>query len=258
MKSVNSHFLKAKLYGNHLNIPKNPRVILMGSPNVDLKLFAHRIAIDFGVSALSLKQMYKTILAYEGFYSNATFYRKVISILKNPNLKESIAELENDNIPEKLLSLTKYSEKGYILYDYPTNLTQAKNLEENSHGGINLALNLMLNKEIAKEREQSKYVYAGCSCDRTYYKNDVINKDKKFYLKNNFPENGICGECGSNDISHCNDEGKFEEDFESYERQLLEVGPFYQTLGLLNNFEVKNGLEDYESIRRSILNNIKH
>lgn len=257
MKSVNSHIFKARLYGTQSNIPKNPKVILMGSPNVDLKLFAHRIAIDFGVSALSLKQMYKTILAHEGFYSDATFYRKVISILKNPNLKESIAELENENIPEKLLTLTKYSERGYILYDYPTNLTQAKNLEENSQGGINLALNLMLNKEIARAREQGKHTCAGSDCDIVYYKYDVIHNDKGFCLKNNFPENGICRETGSL-VTPCNDDVKFKENFESYEKQLLEVGPFYQTLGLLNNFEVKNGLDDYQSIRRSILNNIKH
>ena len=31
--------------------------------------------------------------------------------------EESLKELEAEEIPEKLITLTKYSEKGYILYD---------------------------------------------------------------------------------------------------------------------------------------------
>ena len=123
MKSVNSHFFKSQTLGRQsVHIPK---IVLMGAPNIDLKLWAHRLAIDMGVPAISLKQIYKTLLN-ENEFSNSSFYRKVTKILKNPNQKEAMYQLENEYIPEKLLSLHRYSELGYILYDYPNNLVQAK------------------------------------------------------------------------------------------------------------------------------------
>jgi len=256
MKSVNSHLIKAQQLSKNPLIPRNPKIILMGTPNVNLKLFAHRMGIDFGVCALSLKQMYKTILAYEDVYSNQTFYRKVIKILKNPNINESAAELEAENIPEKLITLTKYSDKGYVLFDYPSTETQAKSLEKNSDGGINLALNLLLKKEVGFFRENSKHQCE--NCDRVYYKDDFINQPEGYDLKGFFPENGVCVDCGSHKITKISDNEKFNESYEIYEKKLLELAPYYNTLGLLQNYEIKKGLEDYEEIRRQVINNIKH
>lgn len=85
-----------------------------------------RLAIDLGVAAISMKNIYKTLLSFEHNYNSETFYRKVISILKNPDVQQVQAELESQLIPEKLLTLSQYSELGYVLYDYPNNLKQAE------------------------------------------------------------------------------------------------------------------------------------
>lgn len=191
MKSFNSHLYRSAALAKS-GLPKHSKVVVFGSPNVDSKMFAHRIAIDLGVPAISIKQIYKTILAFEDQYSQETFYRKVISILKNPNQTEAAVQLEGELIPEKLLTLTKYSELGYVLYDYPNNRHQAKNLEQHSNGGVNLALNLMLKKEVAKLREESRHQCENCG--REYFKDNLLLKEEGTDFKANFPEDGVCGD----------------------------------------------------------------
>ena len=115
---------------NHLRkmplIPKNPKVVIGGAPNVNKNMFAHRLAIDLGVPAVSMKNLFKNLLNTEEYYRTEAFYRKVIDLLKNPNLHEVQTELENNSIPEKLLTLTKYTEFGFVLFDYPNTLRQCE------------------------------------------------------------------------------------------------------------------------------------
>lgn len=189
LKSKTSHIYR-HLQLKNLGIPETPKIVLFGSPNVDTKLFAHRIAIDINVPAISIHQIYKSLLCFEEQYSQDTFYRRVIKILKNPDVALAEAELEANSIPEKLLTLTKYSELGYVLYDYPNNEKEAKSLEAHSNGGINLALNLMFKKDIGKEREEIRYQCK--NCERNYYKGKIIHQLEGTAIKGFFPEDGIC------------------------------------------------------------------
>lgn len=195
MKYANSHLSRANFLGKYTAIPKNPKIVLLSSPNINAELFAYRMAIDLGVPALSIKKLYKTILAFEHNYSKDAFYRRVIKILKNPDQKEAISQLENEMIPEKLITLTKYTELGYVLYDYPNNLFQAQNLEQNSNGGINLVMNLMLKKEAAKERDAGRHQCQ--NCERVYYKNEVLFKNESINLSSYYPENNVCTDVSS-------------------------------------------------------------
>jgi hypothetical protein len=71
-------------------------------------------------------------LTFEDFYQTETFYRKVIHLLKNYHSKNQDEinrvdkEMEDNMIPEKLLTLTKYTEMGYVLYDYPNSIKQCE------------------------------------------------------------------------------------------------------------------------------------
>jgi adenylate kinase family enzyme len=188
MKAFNHHITKSFKVANS-GFPHSPKVVLFGSPNVDVKLFAHRIAIDLGVPAVSISQIYRTILAFQEQFAEDTFYRRVINILKSPN-KDAALELESNQIPEKLLTLTKYTELGYVLYDYPNNVHQAKLLESHTNGGINLALNLMLKKDIAKDREDTKHQCM--NCERYYYKANITHPLESVHIKGYFPEDGVC------------------------------------------------------------------
>lgn len=82
--------------------------------------------MDIGVPAVSLGNIYKTILAHQDKYSHDLFYRRVISLLKSDDVQQAQREMNNDLIAEKLLSLTKYTESGFVLWDHPKTLTQAE------------------------------------------------------------------------------------------------------------------------------------
>lgn len=82
--------------------------------------------MDIGVPAVSLRNIYKTILSNQEKYSRDLFYRKVISLLKSDDIQQSQRELNSELIPEKLLTLTKHTESGFVLYDYPNSVTQAE------------------------------------------------------------------------------------------------------------------------------------
>lgn len=189
MKLFNSALFKTNTIKNP-HLPIAPKIVLFGTPNVDTKLFAHRIAVDIGVPVVSIKQLYKTILTFEEQFSQETFYRKVISILKNENKVEAAIQLEGEMIPEKLLNLTKHTDLGYVLYDYPNNVSQAKNLEHQSNGGINIALNLMLKKGIAEERESIRHECDNCG--REYFKGDLTFPLEGSHIEGVFPEDGVC------------------------------------------------------------------
>ena len=185
----NQSSFKSKAIQNS-SLPIAPKIVLFGTPNVDTKLFAHRIAVDIGVPVVSIKQIYKTILTFEEQFSQETFYRKVISILKNENKVEAAIQLEGEMIAEKLLNLTKHTDLGYVLYDYPNNVSQATNLEHQSNGGINMALNLMLKKGIAEEREVIRHECENCG--REYFKGDLTFSLEGSHIEGVFPEDGVC------------------------------------------------------------------
>lgn len=137
MKTLNSHFSALKSLQYLPRWPKTPKVIIFGAPNVGTNMFAHRLAIDLGVPAVSMRKIYKTLISNENEYETETFYRKTIALLKrasnqdssntnNNSLSDIQKELETNMIPEKLLMLTKYTDLGFVLYDYPNSVKQAE------------------------------------------------------------------------------------------------------------------------------------
>ena len=132
MKAFNSHLSALKGLQYFPRFARTPKVVIFGTPNVSTSAFAHRLAIDLGVPAVSMKDIYRNILTFEDFYQTETFYRKTIDLLKNYNSQkvEDInrinKEMEDNMIPEKLLTLTKYTELGFVLYDYPNTIKQCE------------------------------------------------------------------------------------------------------------------------------------
>lgn len=126
MKTLNSHLSALKALQYLPRFPKTPKVVVLGAPNVGTSVFAHRLAIDLGVPAVSMRKIYKNILSFEDDYKSESFYRGVISLLRSNDAKNIQAELEGNLIPEKLLMLTKYTELGFVLYDYPNSIKQCE------------------------------------------------------------------------------------------------------------------------------------
>ncbi len=132
MKSFNSHLSALKGLQYFPRFPKTPKAVILGAPNSGTPMFAHRLAMDLGVPAVSMRDIYRNILTFEDEYSSETFYRQVISLLrnyhdKNPEEIQKInEEIEHNMIPEKLLMLAKYTELGFVLYDYPASIKQCE------------------------------------------------------------------------------------------------------------------------------------
>lgn len=57
---------------------------------------------------------------------------------------------------------------------------------------MNLAVNLILNQNVAKEREENKYICD--NCHRVYYRDQVVHADKGINISGYFPENGVCSD----------------------------------------------------------------
>jgi adenylate kinase family enzyme len=126
MKTFNSHLAALKNLQYFPRFPRTPKVVVLGSPQVGISTFAQRLAIDLGVPAVSMKDIYKSLISMEEHYSTETFYRKVIALLKEGSSEDISSELENNMIAEKLLTLTKYTELGFVLYDYPNSIRQCE------------------------------------------------------------------------------------------------------------------------------------
>jgi hypothetical protein len=58
------------------------------------------------------------------------------------------------------------------------------------NGGINLFLNLLLNKELSQKREEGRYQCK--SCHREYNNVDLVYKDNNIFWQGNYPQSGIC------------------------------------------------------------------
>ena len=126
MKLFNSHLATLKNLQYNQLLPKTPKVVLFGAPNIGTMLFAQRLAIDLGVPAVSMTNIYKNLLTNSETYKSELFYRRVIDLLKHGSQQEIQHELETYMIPEKLLTLSSYTELGYVLCDYPQSIKQCE------------------------------------------------------------------------------------------------------------------------------------
>lgn len=160
-----------------------------------------------------------------------------------------------EKIPIKLLRLTAATQNGFVLTDFPNTVNQAELLEEYK-GGMNAFVHLTLPDETLVDIEESKIK---CNdCGRKYYKNDIIDEAHGIRLEKFMPENNTCDDCGSQNFSVGSDPVIFERQLEAYKAQKGDLLAFYNHFGLLVDFEVRHGYQDYEKLKRAIQFNLKH
>ena len=68
-------------------------------------------------------------------------------------------------------------------------------------------------------------------------------------MKEFLPNDGHCFDCGSTNITKQDDASEFEQSLKQYKDQKEEILGFYNHLGLLVDFEIKHGYEDYNKLR---------
>lgn len=72
------------------------------------------------------------------------------------------------------------------------------------------------------------------------------------------PTNGTCDDCGSQQFHQSSDPVVFEQNLELYNAGKDALLDFYNHYGLLVDFELRHGYDDFETLKRKIQYNIKH
>ena len=127
---------------------------------------------------------------------------------------------------------------------------------EEYKGGMNSFVHLNMPEEIQVQVEESKYQCKDCG--RTYYNETIQDVEHGVYIKEFMPEDGHCFDCGSRNIVRAGDVDDFEQKLVNYRTSKDEILGFYDHLGLLVDFDLKHGYDDYSRLREQIQFNCKH
>lgn len=182
---------------------------------------------------------------------NHRFFMRVKDILDAGDEETLLKE----RIPLKLMRLTDATQEGFVMTDFPQSQAQAEMLEEYK-GGLNAFVHINLPAEVLVDIEEAKYVCD--NCDKVYYSEDVINAEYGIRIEKHMPKDHTCGDCGSQQFHAGSDPIAFERQLEIYNEKKDEVLNFYNHYGLLVDYELRAGFDDYEKLKRQIQYIIKH
>ena len=95
-------------------------------------------------------------------------------------------------------------------------------------------------------------------CGRKYYVETIVDEERGIHIEPFMPKDGHCHDCGSADIGEGGDPISFEKELEMYKASKDELLSFYDHYGLLVDFELKKGYEDYDKLKKKIQYAAKH
>ena len=232
--------------------PDAPKVALFAPPNAPKTEIAQRLSIDLGLPLVSVKQMLEDVAKQTGTTSEYShpFYQAVKKLVQS----EDDEMLLKEKIILKLLQLNESCQDGFVLSDHPDTLGQAQQLEEYA-GGLNAFVHFSLPEEILVRVEENKY--RCLDCGREYQLETIKDPERGIEIQRFFPVDGICYDCGSRNIVHAANPSQFEADLEEYRGRKDELLDFYHHVGLLVDFDMKKGFDDYDNLLRQVQYNIK-
>ena len=154
--------------------------------------------------------------------------------------------LVKERVALKLLRVSSAAREGFILTDFPNNVAEAEMLEEYK-GGMNSFVHLSVPDDVQVAIEETK---ATCKdCGRVYYPEVIVNEEAGIRIEPFMPIDSHCFDCGSTQIVREGNPADFEKVLSSYKEKKDELLGFYDHLGLLVDFEIKKGYEDYGELR---------
>ena len=169
-----------------------------------------------------MNQIYQNVIEYTGKdedFSHSFFF-KVKEILQAGDHETLLKE----KIPLKLLRLTPHAQEGFILTDFPSNVTEAELLEQ-YRGGMNCFVHLSLPDEVLVDIEESKLVCK--ESGRYYYPKDIIKEEHGIHIESFVPKDGFCFDSGSNKFEEASDPASFEQQLSAYKESKDELLSFY-------------------------------
>ena len=111
---------------------------------------------------------------------------------------------------------------------------------------MNSFVHLSLPDDVMVAIEEIKL--ACTDCGREYYPEDIKNENQGVYIEKFVAEEGHCYDCGSNNIVRSGNASEFEKQLNDYREKKDAILGFYDHLGLLVDFEIKGGYEDYAQL----------
>lgn len=234
--------------------PVDPKIVFFGPPNVFQEEITQRMAIDLGVPVVSMNMVMQNVVNMAGKNEefSHSFFLKVRDMI---NAGDEDALLK-ERVYTKLLRLIPQAQHGFVLTDFPNSVDQAETLES-FRGGLNAFVHVSLPDDILVDIEENKQSCGDCG--RVYYQKDIIDQEQGIRIEHFHPHtNGTCHDCGSSHFQNASDPVKFEKALEDYKSTKDELLSFYDHHGLLVDFELKKGFEDFEKLKKRIQTNIKH
>lgn len=163
--------------------------------------------------------------------------------------------IRKERIATKLLRVSPEAREGFILTDFPNNQADAEQLEE-YRGGMNSFVHLSMPDEVSISIEENKLECQDCG--RLYYSETVTSDEHGIRIEPFMPKDGHCFDCGSSNITRTGDAKALEQTLVEYNTKKEDLLAFYNHHGLLVDFEVRAGYDDYARLRDQIQFNIKH
>lgn len=234
--------------------PTSPKVVFYGPPNVFQEELTQRFAVDLGVPVVSMNTILQNVAEQAGKteeFSHSFFLR--VRDMINAQDSEGLVK---ERVHVKLLRLCSQAQNGFVLTDFPQTVDQAESLETYK-GGLNAFVHVSLPDDILVDIEENKHVCQDCG--RQYFQETIEDKEYGIHIESFMPpKDGHCVDCGSSDIRLGSDPITFERELEAYKSTKEDLLGFYSHFGLLVDFELKRGYEDYDNLKRAIQTNIKH
>jgi adenylate kinase family enzyme len=233
--------------------PKDPKIAFFAPPNVFADEITQRFALDLGIPVVSMQQVFQNVVEQAGKSEefSHSFFIKVKDMIQAGDVDALIKE----KVPLKLLRLTAAAQDGFILTDFPNNVPEAEMLET-FRGGLNAFVHISLPDDILVDIEENKLQCQ--DCNKVYYVEEIRDDERGIHINAFAPHDGHCYDCGSTNISDGSDPIQFEKELEAYKANKEELLSFYDHYGLLVDYEIKKGYDDFDRLKKKIQYTIKH
>ena len=233
--------------------PKDPKIAFFTPPNVFAEELTQRFALDLGVPVISMETVFQNVAEQAGKTEefSHSFFLRVRDMIKAEDMEGLIRE----KVPLKLLRLSSQAQDGFILTDFPTNVAEAE-MMETFRGGLNAFVHVSLPDDILVDIEENKLTCGDCG--KVYYPEGIADPERGIRIDPFVPKDGVCGDCGSSNLNDGSDPIQFEKELEAYKANKEELLSFYDHYGLLVDYEIKRGFDDFERLKKKIQYTTKH
>lgn len=127
---------------------------------------------------------------------------------------------------------------------------------ETFRGGLNAFIHVSLPDDILVDIEENKLTCGDCG--KVYYPEGIRDDERGIRIAPFIPKDGVCGDCGSSNLNDGSDPIQFEKELEAYKANKEELLSFYDHYGLLVDYEIKHGFDDFERLKKKIQYTAKH